>query len=89
MTITVAIDLLRQAFMVGLMLALPLLISVLVVGLIIGILQAATGVQEFTLTFVPKVLVVFALALLFGATGLTVLTEWTVRLLQSIPQVVR
>ena len=89
MTITVAIDLLRQAFMTGLMLALPILIAVLVVGLVIGILQAATGVQEFTLSFVPKVLVVFALIFLLGAAGLTFMTEWTVRLLNLIPQVVR
>lgn len=75
--------------MVGLMLALPLLVTALVIGLVVGILQTATGVQEFTLTFVPKVLAVFAILLLFGASGLMLVTEWTVRVLNLIPQVVR
>ncbi len=89
MTATVAVDILRQAFLVGLTLALPLLLTTLVIGLVIGILQAATGVQEFTLTFVPKVLAIFALILLLGASGLTLATEFTVRMLNLIPQVVR
>ena len=75
--------------MVGLMLALPLLVTALVIGLVIGILQAATGVQEFTLSFVPKVLAIFAILLLFGVSGLTLATEFTVRMLNLIPQVVR
>lgn len=89
MTATVAVDILRQGFLVGLTLALPLLLTTLVIGLVVGILQAATGVQEFTLTFVPKVLAVFALALLLGASGLAIATEFTVRMLNLIPQVVR
>ncbi|MGQ9461930.1 MAG: flagellar biosynthetic protein FliQ [Candidatus Fervidibacter sp.] len=89
MTATVAVDILRQAFLVGLTLALPLLLATLIIGLVIGILQAATGVQEFTLTFVPKVLAIFALALLLGAYGLTIATDFTVKILSLIPQVVR
>jgi flagellar biosynthetic protein FliQ len=89
MTATIAVDILSQAFMVGLMLALPLLVTALVIGLVIGILQAATGVQEFTLSFVPKVLAIFAILLLFGSSGLTLATEFTVRMLNLIPQVVR
>ena len=89
MTATIAVEILRQAFMVGLMLALPLLVTALVIGLVIGILQAATGVQEFTLSFVPKVLAIFAILLLFGASGLTLATEFTVQMLNLIPQVVR
>lgn len=89
MTATVAVDILRQAFLVGLTLALPLLLATLIIGLVIGILQAATGVQEFTLTFVPKVLAIFALALLLGAYGLTIATDFTVKILNLIPQVVR
>ncbi|MCS7263439.1 MAG: flagellar biosynthetic protein FliQ [Armatimonadetes bacterium] len=89
MTVTVSVEILKQAFLVGLMLALPLLLTTLVIGLVIGILQAATGVQEFTLTFVPKVLAIFAIILLLGASGLTLATEFTVRMLNIIPQVVR
>jgi flagellar biosynthetic protein FliQ len=87
MTATMAVDLMRQAMMVGLTLALPPLLAVLIVGLVIGILQAATGIQEFTLTFVPKVLTVLAIALLFGALGLSLATEWTAKMLSLIPQI--
>ena len=88
MTATMAVDILRQAMMVGLTLALPPLLAVLIVGLLIGLLQAATGIQEFTLTFVPKVLTVLAIALLLGALGLSLLSEFTAKMLSLIPQVV-
>ena len=87
MTPAFAVDVMRQAMLVGLTLALPPLLAVLVVGLIIGILQAATGIQEFTLTFVPKVLTALALALLLGALGLGLASEFTARVLSLIPQV--
>jgi len=89
MTATIAVDLIRQAFLVGLLISLPPLLAVLIVGLVIGILQAATSVQEYTLTFVPKVLVVFAIALLLGPFGLTRVKEFTVQIFALIPQMVR
>lgn len=89
MTTTVAVELLRQGILVGLTIALPPLVAVLIVGLIIGILQAATGIQEITLTFVPKLLIVFALALLFGAAGIALLTDFATKMLTMIPEVVR
>ncbi len=61
-------------------------LAVLVVGLVIGILQAATSVQEYTLTFVPKVLVVFGIMLVLGPFGLSRLQEFTVRMLTLIPE---
>ncbi len=87
MTATMAVDLMRQAMMLGLTLALPPLLAVLLVGLVIGILQAATGIQEFTLTFVPKVLTVLAIASLFGALGLSLATEFMAKMLSLIPQI--
>jgi flagellar biosynthetic protein FliQ len=87
MTATMAVDLMRQAMMLGLTLALPPLLAVLIVGLVIGILQAATGIQEFTLTFVPKVLTVLAIALLLGALGLSLATEFMAKMLSLIPQI--
>ncbi len=60
-----AVDLGRQATNIALMLGGPVLLSALVVGLIVGLLQAATGVQEQTVSFVPKlVAVVVALSLM-------------------------
>lgn len=52
------LDLARQALLMALQLAAPFLIASLVVGLVIGILQSLTQIQEQTLTFVPKLVVV-------------------------------
>ncbi len=54
----VVLDLARQALLMALQLAAPFLIASLVVGLVIGILQSLTQIQEQTLTFVPKLVVV-------------------------------
>jgi len=86
MTADLALELMRQTFLTGLALALPLLGAILLVGLVLGILQAATGVQEFTLSFVPKLLAAFGLILLLGSLGLSLAVEFTVRMLMLIPQ---
>lgn len=62
----VVLDLARQALLLMLQLAAPFLLTALVVGLVIGILQSLTQIQEQTLTFVPKLVVmglVFLIAL--------------------------
>lgn len=64
MTVQMALDLGRSAMMVGFKLISPILIFSLVIGLAVGIFQAATSIQEMTLTFIPKILVV-ALVILF------------------------
>jgi len=56
MTPDQAVDIVRHALMVGLMISAPILGVGLVVGLIVSILQAVTQIQEQTLTFVPKIL---------------------------------
>jgi flagellar biosynthetic protein FliQ len=61
-----AVDIVRQAFMLSLLIAAPILGAGLVVGLIISLLQAVTQVQEQTLSFVPKIvaMVLVAVAIL-------------------------
>lgn len=59
-------DLFTQAIITILKGALPILLSAMAVGLIVGILQTATSIQEQTLSFVPKILVVMLAAVLFG-----------------------
>ncbi len=58
MTETDVLFLLREAIRLGIGIAAPILIAALVTGLAIGLLQALTSVQELTLTFVPKLLVI-------------------------------
>ena len=78
----------REALWVIALLSAPLLLSALAVGLLVGMIQAATQIQEMTLTFIPK-LIVLALALLVsGSWMLSVLTDFTITLIQSIPELI-
>ncbi len=66
----------------------PLLLSALVVGLLIGMLQAATQINEMTLSFIPKILAIILVLAIGGTWILEVLTNFTVELFSSIPDVV-
>lgn len=75
----------RQALEVTALLAGPILLGALIVGLLVGMLQAATQINEMTLSFVPKLAVVGAVLLLAGPWLLGVITDFTIRLLENIP----
>lgn len=85
MTPTTVIELGRQALEVGLLVSAPLFLAALVTGLVVSVLQAATQINEMTLSFVPKLLVMFLTLLLAGPWMLTVLTDYIRRLFESIP----
>jgi len=78
----------RQALEVTAMLAGPLLISSLIVGLVIALFQAATQINEMTLTFVPKLITVAVVLMVAGPWLLQVLMSFTIRLIQSIPDMI-
>jgi len=75
----------QQALQLALMLAAPMLLVSLAVGLLVGIFQAATQINEMTLSFIPKVLALAATLTLAGPWMLQLLTEFTRRLLEGIP----
>ena len=77
----------QQALVVTTMLAAPLLLAALVSGVVIGMLQAATQINEMTLSFVPKLLVMVAAIFLTGHWMLGLLVDYTRQLYQSIPGV--
>ncbi len=79
------IDITRQALAVILMLSLPLLLTALVAGLVVGIFQAATQINEMTLSFIPKLLAMVVVILLAGSWMLGVLVDYTRRLFDAIP----
>lgn len=64
MTGAYAVDVVREALGLVLMIALPILFSALIIGLAVSILQAVTQVQEQTLSFVPKILGMGVVAIL-------------------------
>jgi len=85
MDITTVVDLGQQALWMTVLISLPLLGVALAFGLIIGIVQAATSVNESTLSFIPK-LAAMALSLaLFGNWQIATLVDYTRSLFQRIP----
>lgn len=88
MTPETVIDVGMQAMEVTALLAAPLLLSALVVGLLVGMLQAATQINEMTLTFVPKLIVVALVILVAGPALLNILLGFTIRLIESIPELI-
>ena len=78
----------RQAIEVTLMLSGPLLLATLVIGLIVSIFQAATQINEATLSFIPKLVAAFLILLLAGPWMLQLLVDYIRRLFESIPQLI-
>ena len=85
MNIDLAVALASEMLMTAMMVALPVLGVALLVGLLISILQVVTSIQEMTLTFVPKILAVGAVMLLFGHWMLTTLANYSTALISNIP----
>lgn len=77
-----------QALQVTLLVGAPLLLVALVVGLIISIFQAATQINEATLSFIPKLLAVFATMILAGPWMLAQIVDYIRQLYSSIPQII-
>ena len=69
--------------------AAPILIPALLAGLILGMVQAATSINEQTLSFVPKLLVVAFSIMVFGGLILGLLSDFTVGIFERIPDLVR
>lgn len=83
------IDIGRQALVLTLIIAAPPLLSGLVIGLLISIFQAVTQIQEFTLTFVPKIIVVFVVIIIFMPWMLQTFLSFTTGLFIGIPDMVQ
>jgi flagellar biosynthetic protein FliQ len=81
-------DLAHSTLLVTAMLAAPLLLVALVTGLVIGMLQAATQINEQTLSFIPKLLVISLTLFAAGPWMLRVLIDFTRDLYASIPSMV-
>jgi len=82
------IDIGRQAAEITLMMAAPLFIAALATGLLISVFQAATQINEMTLSFVPKLVAIFVTLVVAGPWMLTLITDFTRRLITSIPNLI-
>ena len=88
MTPTTVIEIGRNALEITLMISAPLFLAALVTGLIISIFQAATQINEATLSFVPKLVVIFITMIVAGPWMITMLTDYMRRLYESIPSMI-
>ena len=88
MTPTTVIEIGRGAVELTLLISAPLFIAALVTGLIVSIFQAATQINESTLSFVPKLVAIFVTLILAGPWMITMLTDYMRRLYESIPGVI-
>ena len=75
----------REAMMITALMAAPLLGSALVVGLLIGMFQAATQIQEMTLSFIPKLAAMALALMLLGPWMIHLVVNFTERLFENIP----
>ncbi|CUA82280.1 MULTISPECIES: flagellar biosynthesis protein FliQ [Gulbenkiania] len=88
MTPELAINIVQNAFYMLIIVSAPVLLVALLVGLLVSILQAATQINEMTLTFIPKLLALFVTLVVAGPWMVNTLIDYTVRLFQSIPNVI-
>lgn len=78
----------RQALQLAMLVAAPLLITALLVGVLIGMLQAATQINEMTLSFIPKLAAIAAVMVIAGPWMLRLMVDFTRELYQSIPSII-
>ncbi|MDK9725920.1 MAG: flagellar biosynthesis protein FliQ [Sterolibacteriaceae bacterium MAG5] len=85
MTPTTVIDIGRQAIEITLMISAPMFIAALATGLLVSIFQAATQINEATLSFVPKLVIIFLVMIVSGPWMIATMTDYMRRLFEAIP----
>ncbi|WP_250459727.1 flagellar biosynthesis protein FliQ [Microbulbifer litoralis] len=88
MTPETVMNIAYRAMMVTLYLGAPMLLTALAIGLLVSLFQAATQINEMTLSFIPKILGVFAVLVIAGPWLLSLITDYTRALFQNIPYLI-
>lgn len=78
----------REALEVTIMLSAPLLLAALITGLLVSVFQAATQINEMTLSFIPKLLAMFIVMIVAGPWMLSLMLDYMHRMLTSLPSMV-
>lgn len=79
------IDLAREALLIVMLVSMPLLLVALAVGLLVGVFQAATSINEMTLSFIPKIIAMGLALALFGGWQINTMVDYTRAIFQRIP----
>jgi len=88
MTPDTVIAIIRQALEVAMLAAGPMLLASLLTGLLVSVFQAATQINEMTLSFIPKILIMFIVLVITGPWALQLLVDYITRLIGSIPTLI-
>lgn len=83
------LDIAWNTIMVTIKISSPALLATLLIGLIISIFQAATQINEQTLTFIPKILAMAAASVVFGPWLMRTMMTFTIQLFRDIPHLIR
>lgn len=83
------VEVVGQAVRVTLMLSAPMLIGALLVGVVVSIFQAVTQINEQTLSFIPKILVIIAALVIFSPWMMETMVNFTRELFTNIPELIR
>ena len=89
MTAGEVLDWTRQALWTGCLVSMPILLISLVVGVLISVFQAMTQIQEATLSFVPKILIIVLALVFLGPWMLGTLVDFTTNLFRALPTMIR
>lgn len=81
------VTLLKEALYITIKVSAPILITALVVGLIIGILQTTTSIQEPTIAFVPKLVAIFIVIIIFASWMVRTMTDYTKNIFMMIEKI--
>jgi len=84
----IVLNLVQQALEVTLLVSAPLLLTALATGLLVSVFQAATQINEMTLSFIPKLIAIFAVSVLAGPWMIGVMVDFTRRLFVMLPSVI-
>lgn len=88
MTNQTVLTIAQEALTITVIVSAPMLLTALLVGLVVSVFQAATQINEMTLSFIPKLLAMFAVLVVAGPWMLTMLIDYIQRLYSSIPQTI-
>ena len=88
MNSTAVVNLMSEALQLTLLVSAPLLLTALVIGLVVSVFQAATQINEMTLSFIPKLVGIFVAIVISGPWIMQLLIDYTQRLFSGIPGMV-
>lgn len=89
MNVDLAVNLAMEMFKITLLVSTPVILLIFIVGLVISIFQAATQINEMTITFVPKIVAAVIGLMIFGSWMTTKLVDYTRHVLEMIVQIVK